>query len=159
MTISLDSFEQTINEASERFQLKSKSNDNWTVTKSIVSDLGGTAVNLGSTTMAGDQISWGRSSMSEAWLERYQNKKYHLIDPFITALITGQSEIMIDSGTLKPSNSAYELNHDLKAYGYNSLYASTTGNMTNGCRYMVVFGSVYKSYAWICDRGGEASAG
>ena len=39
------------------------------------------------------------------------------------------------------------------------LLAIGSHTLTTGNDYVEGKGSVYKSYAWICDRGGEASAG
>jgi DNA-binding CsgD family transcriptional regulator len=139
VTLSLDPFEKVVSEISQRFQPNSDSEGSWQVAQGIVWDIGGSAINVGGTTLEGDQAAWGRSSMSDAWLDVYQSKKYYLIDPFLTALLAGQPEVMTDCGTLHQSNPAYELNHDLKSHGYGSLYASTCGSMSNGYRSLVVF--------------------
>lgn len=132
-------FEEVMSEISQRFQRNSGHAGSWEVAQGVVRDIGGTAINVGGTTLEGDQAGWGRSSMSEAWLDVYHSKKYHLIDPFIAALLAGRSEVMTDCGTLDRSDPAYELNHDLKSHGYGSLYASTYGSMSNGYRSLVVF--------------------
>ncbi|WP_165798911.1 response regulator transcription factor [Shimia abyssi] len=77
--------------------------------------------------------------MSDIWLNRYEAKKYFLIDPFVGALLAGHSEVMTSCGTLGRSDPAWELNHDLKAHGYGSLYGSMAGSLTSGYRSLVVF--------------------
>jgi DNA-binding CsgD family transcriptional regulator len=139
MTSSLEPFEKTISEINERFKINGDEGDCWLIAQSIVYDIGGNAVNAIGTNLSGDQPGWGRSSMSDAWLERYDTQKYHLVDPFIVALIDRLPEVMTDCGVLGRSDPAYELNHDLKAHGYGSLYASTSGSLSSGYRTMVVF--------------------
>jgi DNA-binding CsgD family transcriptional regulator len=139
MALNLARFENALNEINQRFQKTSNPQDSWKIAQGVAEDMGGTAINVGGTTLEGDQPGWGRSSMSDAWLERYQHKKYHLVDPFIDALITGKSEVMTDCGTITASDPAYELNHDLKFYGYMSLYGTTYGSLNCGYRSIVVF--------------------
>lgn len=65
--------------------------------------------------------------MPESWLEVYTRKNYIQVDPFVSALVSGLPEIMIDCGTLPTSDPAYELNHDLKLHGYGSLIGTAYG--------------------------------
>lgn len=139
MTSSLEPFEKTVSEINERFKINGDEEDSWLIVQSVVHDIGGNAVNVGGTTLSGDQPGWGRSSMSDAWLDKYDTKKYHLVDPFIAALIGRLPEVKTDCGVVGRSDPAYELNHDLKAHGYGSLYASTSGSLSSGYRAMVVF--------------------
>lgn len=139
MQISLEPFEQTISEINQRFQSPSDPLDSWDVARNIVRDIGGSAVNIAGTNLVGDKVSWARSSMSEAWLARYQSRNYQLVDPFLAALLAGHAEVMTDCGVLAPSDPAYELNHDLKSHGYGSLYASMTGSASSGFRSLVVY--------------------
>jgi DNA-binding CsgD family transcriptional regulator len=144
MTYNFEPFERTVSEINERFKIHSDEEDNWRIVQNIVHNIGGNAVNVGGTTLSGDQPSWGRSSMSDAWLEKYETQKYHFVDPFIAALIDRLPEAMTDCGVLGRSDPAYELNHDLKAHGYGSLYASTSGSLSSGYRAMVVFCSEHR---------------
>lgn len=139
MISSLEPFEKTVSDVNERFKINGTEEDSWLIAQSIVHDLGGNAVNAGGTNLSGDQPSWGRSSMSDAWLKQYDLKKYHLVDPFIAALVGRRPEAMTDCGVLEKPDPAYELNHDLKAHGYGSLYASTSGSLSTGYRVMIVF--------------------
>ena len=139
MISQLEPFERTISEINERFKVNGDDEDNWRIIQSIVHGIGGNAVNVGGTTLLGDQPGWGRSSMSAVWLEQYEAKQYHLVDPFISALINRLPEVMTDCGVLERSDPAYELNHDLKAHGYGSLYANTSGSLSSGYRAIVVF--------------------
>lgn len=143
MEVTERSFERTVVDVSDRFQGNAGNADNWTIAQDVVHQLGGIALNIGGTSALGDQVGWGRSSMSDAWLERYEARKYHLIDPFIAALLAGHSEVMTDCGTLNRTDPAYELNHDLKAFGYGSLYASMWGSPSSGYRSIVVFCSAH----------------
>ena len=81
MTYNFEPFEKTVSEINERFKIHGDEEDNWRIVQSIVHNIGGNAVNVGGTTLSGDQPGWGRSSMSDAWLEKYQTQKYHLVDP------------------------------------------------------------------------------
>lgn len=139
MRPNLEPFEQTVSEINQRFQKNREVMDNWEITQSVMSDIGGIAVNVCGTNLAGDEPGWARSSMSDTWLERYESKKYHLVDPFLAALVAGRSEVMTDCGTLLQSDPAWELNHDLRAHGYVSLYGSMSGSTVSGCRSLVVF--------------------
>lgn len=139
MSSSLEPFENIVSAFNERFKVGGTEEDSWLIAQSIVRDVGGSALNIGGTNIAGDQPSWGRSSMSDAWLKRYETKNYHLVDPFIAALVGRLPEVMTDCGVLQQSDPAYELNHDLNAYGYGSLYASTSGSLSSGYREIVVF--------------------
>jgi len=139
MPLSLEPFEQTISEINQRFQQSPEATENWEITQSVIQDIGGIAVNAAGTNLAGDEPGWARSSMTDAWLERYQSKQYHLVDPFILALLSGDSEVMADCGTLPRSDPVWELNHELKSYGYGSLYGSMTGSLKSGYRSLIVF--------------------
>ncbi|MEP1767767.1 MAG: LuxR C-terminal-related transcriptional regulator [Sulfitobacter sp.] len=139
MTSSLDPFEKTVSEINGRFKIHCDQEDCWQIIQNIVHDIGGSAVNMAGTTLSGEQAAWARSSMSADWLKKYTTKNYHLVDPFITALISRLPEVKTDCGVLGRSDPAYELNHDLKAHGYGSLFASTSGSLSSGYRAMVVF--------------------
>ncbi|SPH22739.1 HTH-type quorum sensing-dependent transcriptional regulator VjbR [Ascidiaceihabitans donghaensis] len=139
MMLGLEPFEQMISEINARFQNTASGESNLQTAHTIVRDIGGLAVNVGGTTPAGDAAAWGMSSMSEAWLARYESEKYHLIDPFIAALVAGHAQVAVDCGTLPKIDPAYHLNHDLKAYGYGSLYGSSAGGLGSGYRTLVVF--------------------
>lgn len=134
-----DHYEKVISEINQKFQNPLDGESNWQIAQDVIRDIGGIALNIGGTNLTGDQPGWGRSSMSDAWIARYHAKKYHAVDPFIAALVTGASDAKTDCGTLKPANPAFELNHDLKAFGYCSLYASMTGNVNAGYRSIVTF--------------------
>lgn len=58
-------FEKTIFEVNNRFGMHRESENSWDIAQGIVRDLGGSALNVGGTTLAGDQIGWGRSSMTK----------------------------------------------------------------------------------------------
>lgn len=139
MALNLAYFETALADINRRFQDTSNPLDSWEIAQGVAHDIGGTAINVGGTNSEGDQPGWGRSSMSGDWLERYEDKKYHLVDPFIAALIAGKSEVLTECGTLDPSDPAYELNHDLKSYGYGSLYGTIFGSTHSGYRSIVVF--------------------
>lgn len=144
--ISLEPFEQTVSRISNRFLVNDGSflvgdgsEDSWQVAQGIVQDIGGTAINIGGTSASGEQVGWARSSMSAAWLEEYERQNYHVIDPFIAALLAGRPEVMTDCGVLGPQDAAFALNHGLKEYGYGSLFGTTAGSLTSGYRSLVVF--------------------
>ncbi|WP_299024353.1 LuxR C-terminal-related transcriptional regulator [uncultured Sulfitobacter sp.] len=139
MPLDLARFENALADIHQRFQKKSDPLDSWVIAQGVAKEIGATAINLGGTNLEGDQPGWGRSSMSDGWLERYEDKKYHLVDPFIAALTAGQSEVLTDCGTLPRSDPAYDLNHDLKSYGYMSLYGTMYGSADNGYRSIVVY--------------------
>lgn len=139
MIADLDPFERTVIDINNRFQDTDESHDSWSIAQGIIHDIGGCALNMGGTSLLGDQMGWGLSSMSQDWLKRYDTKSYHLVDPFIAALIAGLPEVKTDCGILGPTDPAHDLNHDLKAHGYGSLYASTSGSLSSGYRSMVVF--------------------
>lgn len=139
MTQLPENFERYVCEIHNRFEGARDFEESWNIAQRLVLDLGGTALNAAVTSPAGNEITWARSSMSQEWLETYLAKKYHLIDPFLHALQSGIPEIMVDCGTLESSDPAYSLNHDLKFYGYGSLFATSLGSMTSAARSLVVF--------------------
>lgn len=135
----MQNFDQYISEIPVRFSEKSDFEGSWHVAQEITAEMGGTAINVAVTTPLCDDILWARSSMTQAWLSRYEAEKYHLIDPFIRALLDGEPEVMVDAGTLEMTESAYPLNRDLKLYGYGSLFATSGGGMQGKARSLIVY--------------------
>ncbi len=136
-------FEEFIVDISHRMQQFEDAQASWETAVQITHEMGGSALNVGVTSASGKEVLWGRSSMTEAWLTRYNALEYHRIDPFLRAILDGDPEIMVDCGTLPPDNPAYPLNRDLKKFGYGSLFATCSRNLADKSRSMVVFCSAH----------------
>lgn len=139
MILTPENFIHYVSGISNRFQDFEDPEKIWQTANGIMLELGGSALNVAVTSDSGQEIAWARSSMTKEWLEHYQAAQYHLVDPFVDVLITGKAEVTADCGTLDKSDPAYQLNHDLKAFGYGSLFATACRNMASQARIMIVF--------------------
>ncbi|MBB4173068.1 helix-turn-helix transcriptional regulator [Sulfitobacter noctilucicola] len=139
MNLTSENFVEFVTVISKRLQQYDDAERIWETANTINDELGGTALNVAVTLGNGGGIAWARSSMSDEWLGRYEEAGYSAIDPFVHSLLAGEPEVMVDCGTLDPSDPAYRLNHDLKAYGYGSLFATAWSSPTNDARAMIVY--------------------
>ncbi len=83
------------------------------------------SLNMASVTAETGELSWMRSSMSEAWLGEYMSQQYYECDPLL-ALFQGQDTHMsVGCGLLNKADGhsakAVGLNHGLRDAGYSAL--------------------------------------
>lgn len=140
------SFEQIIDDVDRAFSASSSNDENihsLEIALDLAKNYGGNALNAAGMSSNLNAIAWAKASMSNQWMQHYLERKYSEVDPFLIDLLNGGDHLAIEAGSPPPhaidNVLARELNQELKNYGYNSLFSSSTEENSKGDRTMVVF--------------------
>ncbi|MEM5500343.1 LuxR C-terminal-related transcriptional regulator [Ahrensia kielensis] len=139
------SFEQFIGEAVSAFSavnVDASKLSHWDIACQLTKQYGGNALNAAGASALTGQLTWARASMSPEWMEVYNSQRFNTIDPFLDSLVVGKPEFKLESATLLRSEAenelAFTLNHELRNYGYYSLFSTCYGDKGRSDRTLIV---------------------
>lgn len=138
----------------DRFSGVQSHEEGWDLMTRSISSVGGNAINVVSYNVLSNEINWVRSSMEQSWLDDYTAQGFASCDPFFHLLGSPDVECLVHSGNVDRSAAAssqsYELNHQLKDAGYNSLVAVKTAGVQSREGRLIVLSSEQKMGDFFC---------
>lgn len=104
----------------------------WQAAQDLAGRMGIQSILVGKINLKAKQFSWISTDMPGAWMEEYIAENYSEIDPIINELRSGSGRATIECGTLRrdqvASHKDWNLNHGLKASGFETLHSSYFGS-------------------------------
>ncbi len=131
-----ESYSEFVERAMSSFCIEDSQEVRWKTANRLISELGGTALNIGVIRLTEDNPMWMLSSMSTEWIEKYISEELYKIDPLISHLRVANIPVALNTQKTDPD---WPLNEYLRKAGYLFLYGIPFGGNRKNERKIVTY--------------------